>query len=78
LEVASNRELTQVTVINTIELTGISAESWGDAARSALAEATRTIRNITKMDVLSTRAEVTDGAISEYHTEVRIFFEVER
>lgn len=64
--------------INTIELTGVSAESWGDAARSALHEATKTIRNITKMDVLGTRAVVEDGSVTEYHTEVRIFFELER
>ena len=65
-------------VINTIELTGVSAESWGDAARQALAEATKTIRNIRKMEVLGTRAVVDDGTVSEFHTEVRIFFEIER
>lgn len=64
-------------VLNTIELTGVSAESWGDAARQALAEASRTIRRINKFDVLSTSAVVDDGVIAEYHTEVRIFFEIE-
>lgn len=64
-------------VMNTIDLTGISAESWSDAAHSALAEAARTIRRIVKMDVLDTSALVEDGTITEYHTEVRIFFEVE-
>lgn len=64
-------------VLNTIELTGVSAESWGDAARAALAEASRTIRHINKLDVVSTSAVVEDGVIAEYHTEVRIFFEIE-
>lgn len=64
-------------VINTIELTGVSAEGWGDAARRALAEATRTIRNIKRMDVLSTRSVVEEDTITEYHTEVRIYFEIE-
>ncbi len=66
-----------MTVLNTIELTGVSAESWGDAARAALTEASRTIRHITKLDVISSSAVVEDGVIAEYHTEVRIFFEIE-
>lgn len=65
-------------VINSIVLTGISADSWGEAARSALREAARTIRNIRKMEVIATSAVIEDGTISEYHTEVRIFFEIER
>ncbi|MGH2757119.1 MAG: dodecin family protein [Actinomycetota bacterium] len=65
-------------VLNTIELTGVSAESWGDAAREALREAARTIRQITKLEVIRTSALIEDGTITEYHTEVRIFFELER
>lgn len=65
-------------VLNTIEVTGVSAEGWGDAARMALREASRTIRNITRMEVLATHAVVEDGTATEYHTEVRIFFEIER
>lgn len=64
-------------VLNTIELTGVSAESWGDAAREALKEASRTIRGINKLHVVSTSAVVEEGVIAEYHTEVRIFFEIE-
>ncbi len=63
--------------MNTIELTGVSAESWGDAAREALKEASRTIRRIKKLDVVSSAAVVEDGVITEYHTEIRIFFEIE-
>lgn len=65
-------------VLNTIELTGVSAESWSDAAHEALKEASRTIRGINKLDVVSSSALVEDGVIAEYHTEVRIFFEIER
>lgn len=65
-------------VINTIELTGVSSEGWSDAAREALREATKTLRQITKMDVIGSSAVVEDGNIVEYHTDVRIFFEIER
>ena len=65
-------------VIKTIDLDGVSGESWRDAAHQALAEAAKTIRGIEGMDILETSAKVTDGAISEYHTHVRISFRIER
>ena len=65
-------------VMNTIELTGVSEEGWGDAAREALREATKTIRGINKLDVMGSEAVVRDGSIIEYHTRVRIFFDIER
>jgi flavin-binding protein dodecin len=64
-------------VMNTIELTGVSADGWGEAAREALREASKTIRRINKLDVLDSQAVVEDGVIIEYHTRVRIFFDIE-
>ncbi len=64
-------------VFNTIELTGVSADSWHHAAQEALREASRKIRAITKIEVVGTSAVVEDGVIVEYHTEVKIFFRVE-
>ncbi len=64
-------------VINTIELEGVSDKSWGDAAREALKEASKTIRHINKMEVLGTSTGVADNNIVEYRTSVRLFFEVE-
>lgn len=66
-----------MTVYNTIELTGVSGESWSEAAHTALADASRTIRNITRMEVIDTHAEVDGGVIAEFHTTVRIYFRVE-
>ncbi len=65
-------------VIKTIDLVGVSSKSWRDAANQALAEASRTIRGITGMDVLDTSCNVEDGKISEYLTHVRIQFRIER
>jgi dodecin len=67
-----------VAVIKTIDLVGVSSESWRDAAQQALAEAAKTIRGIEAMDVLETTAKVADGAISEYQTHVRIRFRIDR
>ncbi|HEU4480585.1 MAG TPA: dodecin family protein [Actinomycetota bacterium] len=65
-------------VIKTIDLVGVSSDSWRDAAQQALDEAARTIRGITGMDVLDTSCTVADGAITEYLTHVRIKFRIER
>ncbi|MCC7076617.1 MAG: dodecin domain-containing protein [Acidimicrobiia bacterium] len=66
-------------VIKTIDLVGVSNESWEDAARQALAEASKTIRGITSMDVMEQTAVVADsGEIDEYHSHVQIHFRLER
>ena len=65
-------------VIKTIDLVGVSGESWRDAANQALAEASKTIRGITGMEVLDTSCNVSEGQISEYLTHVRIKFRIER
>lgn len=65
-------------VIKTIDLVGVSGESWRAAAQEALAEASKTIRGIEGMDILETSARVESGQISEYQTHVRIRFRIEQ
>jgi dodecin len=65
-------------VIKTIDLVGVSTESWRDAAQKALHEATKTLRDVEGFDVLETSAVVEDGTITEYHTHVRIRFRISR
>jgi flavin-binding protein dodecin len=67
-----------MSVIKTIDLVGVSGDSWRDAAQQALAEAAKTIRGIDGMDILETSAIVADNQISEYHTHVRIRFRIDR
>jgi len=65
-------------VIKTIDLVGVSTDSWRDAAQQALAEAAKTLRGIESMEVLETSAIVADNEIKEYQTHVRIRFRIER
>jgi dodecin len=65
-------------VMNTIDLEGVSDRSWGEAAREALREASKTIRGINKLDVLDTGTDVKDGRIVAYRTHVRLYFTVEQ
>ncbi len=66
-------------VIKTIDLVGVSGESWRDAAHKALDEATKTLRNVEGFNVLETSAVVDDtGEISEYHTHIQVRFRISR
>ncbi len=65
-------------VLNTIELEGVSTESWKAAAQEALREAAKTLRQIRRLDVLGTSAVVGTGGVIEYRTQVRLTFEIER
>jgi flavin-binding protein dodecin len=64
-------------VIKTIELVGVSPESWVDAANRALAEAAKTLRGIEGMEILDQTAVVRDAVIAEYQATCRIRFRLE-
>ncbi|MEX1170409.1 MAG: dodecin family protein [Chloroflexota bacterium] len=59
------------------EMVGTSPQSWSDAARQAVATASKTVRNIVTVEVVKSTAEVRDGEIVEYRVEVKIGFEYE-
>ncbi|HEX8123251.1 MAG TPA: dodecin family protein [Solirubrobacteraceae bacterium] len=65
-------------VIKVIDIIGVSSESFSAAVRNAVAEASKTIRGITGVDVIQSSAKVSDGAITEYHVHVKIAFALER
>ncbi len=64
-------------VVRVIELVGVSAEGWSDAARQAVARASQTVRHITGLDVVKSSAVIKDGKITEYHVNVKVAFVVE-
>ena len=66
-----------VGVIIIREMIGTSPQSWSDAARQAVATASRTVRNIKTVEVVKSSAVVEDGEIVEYRVEVKIGFEYE-
>jgi flavin-binding protein dodecin len=66
-----------VGVIIIREMVGTSPVSWSDAARQAVATASRTVRNIRTVEVLRSTARVEDGEIVEYLVELKIGFEYE-
>ena len=59
------------------EMVGTSPRSWSDAARMAVATASRTVRNIRTVEVVKSSAIVEDSEIVEYRVELKIGFEYE-
>jgi flavin-binding protein dodecin len=65
-------------VVKVIEVVGSSSTSFSDAVRNAVAVASRTIRNIKGVDVISSSAEVgPDGQLTTYKVDCKIAFVLE-
>jgi len=65
-------------VVKIIELIGSSPNSWEEAAKNALAEAAKTVKNIKSIYVKSCKAKVEKNKIVEYRAVVKIAFIVRR
>jgi dodecin len=63
--------------VKVIELIGISKESWEDAANNAILEATKTVKNITGLEVIAQTAKVDNNKIDTFRTNVKVAFVVE-
>lgn len=72
-----SRQEERVGVIIIREMVGTSPRSWSDAARQAVATASRTVRNIRTVEVVKSSAVVEGGEIVEYRVELKIGFEYE-
>jgi hypothetical protein len=65
-------------VVKVIQIIGSSNESFAKAADAAVQEASKTVRGITGVDVVSMSATVEGEGIGEYRTTVNIAFGIER
>ncbi len=65
------------TVVKVLELVGESEKSWEEAVKNAVAEAAKTVRGITGVEVCNMTANVQNGDISRYKANVKVAFVVE-
>lgn len=66
-------------VVKVTELVGSSPKSFSEAVRNAVKEASKTIRGIQAVEVLTSTATVGDGGeITDYKVNIKIAFLVER
>jgi flavin-binding protein dodecin len=65
-------------VAKVIELIGSSPKGWEDAAKNAVMEAAKTIRNIKGVYLKECTAKVENNKIVEYRSIVKISFVVDK
>ncbi len=65
-------------VYKIIDIVGISETSFADAAKSAVAEAAKTVRGIKRAEVVKFDVKVENDAVAKYRAEMRISFEIEK
>ncbi len=61
-------------VYKVIELIGTSPESWEKAAEAALAQASKTLKDLRIAEVAELDMQIEDGKVFRYRTKVRISF----
>ncbi|HAF17762.1 MAG: dodecin family protein [Thermacetogeniaceae bacterium] len=61
-------------VVKVMDLVGESTNSWDEAIKGAVQQASKSINNITGVEVANLTAGVRDGQIYEYKANVRIAY----
>jgi dodecin len=65
-----------MSVVKVIELVGESSSGWEDAVKNAVFDASKTVDNITGVEIYNMTANVDNGKISEYKVNVKVAFGV--
>jgi len=60
------------------ELVGISPTSFAEAAKAAVAEVAKTLRNMDWFEVVEERGKIVDGKVAEFQVTIKIGFRIER
>lgn len=67
-----------MTVYRTIDIIGTSPTSWEDAAKEAIATASKSVRNLRVAEVCEFDITVTDaGEVEQFRTKLRVSFKYE-
>ena len=61
-----------------IELVGTSPVSFAEATKSAVAEASKTVRHMDWFEVVNERGSIVDGKVAEFQVMLKVGFKIER
>ena len=64
-------------VFKSIELVGISSDSFDQAVRVAVKRASESMRGLRWLEVMDQRAYIKGGDVQEFQVTVRVWFELE-
>jgi len=65
-------------VVKVIELLGESGESWEDATRQVVAEATRSLHGVTSVYIKEFQATVENDEVKNFRVNAKVSFKLER
>ncbi len=65
-------------VYKIIDIVGTSEKSFADAARNAVIEVAKTVKNIRRAEVTKLDVKVENDKVALYRAELNISFEIER
>jgi flavin-binding protein dodecin len=68
----------KMVIYKIIDIVGVSEKSFADAAKSAVDEATKTVRGIKRAEVVKFDLKVENDNVTKYRAEVKISFEIEK
>ncbi len=60
-----------------IELVGTSPVSFAEAVKSALEEASKSVRGMAWFEVVEQRGAIRDGKVAEFQVTIRVGFKIE-
>lgn len=60
-----------------VHLVGTSAESFEDAIRNSVRDASRSLRSLAWFEVQEMRGRIADGDVAEYQVKIQVGFKVE-
>ncbi|MCM4169323.1 Calcium dodecin [Arenibacter antarcticus] len=63
-------------ILKVIEVLANSKDGWEDAAKNAVEQASKTVKNIRSVYIKEQSATVKDGKLTDYRVNVKITFEV--
>jgi flavin-binding protein dodecin len=64
-------------VARVTRLTASSPTSWQDAVQESIDRASKTLRGLTGLEVVSQKAKIVDGKITEYRVTIDVTFVLE-
>jgi flavin-binding protein dodecin len=67
-----------MSIYKIIDIVGISEKSFSDAAKNAVEEAAKTVKNIKRAEVRKFDTKIVNDKVTLYRAEMNIAFEIER
>ena len=61
-----------------VEIVGTSADGFAEAVRSAVEEASKTLRHLDWFEVVQQRGRIVEGKVQEFQVTLKVGFKIER